>query len=163
MAEESHSSGIPVASSTERQLVITRSINAPRELVFQAWTHPEHLVHWWGPRGFTTPVCEMDVRPGGTFRITLRSPEGENYRIKGVYHEIVAPERLVYTNGWDEAGRPGQESLVTVTFADEDGRTKLAILTEFASAADFETFKGMGVIEGWTESLERLAGHLAKA
>ncbi len=163
MPAESRSTRPALASPGERQLVITRTIDAPRELVFQAWTEPQHLVHWWGPRGFTTPVCEMDVRPAGGFRITLRSPEGEEYRIKGVYHEIVAPERLVYTNGWDEAGRPGGESLVTVTFADYDGRTKLTILTEFASVADFETFKRMGVVEGWGESLDRLEGHLAKA
>ncbi len=163
MPAESRSPGTAVGSPADRQLVITRIIDAPRELVFQAWTEPAHLVRWWGPHGFTTPVCEMDVRLGGTFRITMRSPEGEEYRIKGVYHEILAPERLVYTNGWDEAGRPGGESLVTLTFSDHAGRTRLTILTEFASVADLETFKGMGVAEGWGESLGRLERHLAKA
>ena len=81
----------------KNEIVFTRIINAPRTLVFKAWTDPKQMSEWWGPHTFTVPVCEMDVRPGGTYRIVMRSPEGVEYPLKGVYREIVEPERLVYT------------------------------------------------------------------
>src|SRR5712692_7136395 len=103
---------------TERELVITRVFDAPRSLVFKAWTEPDRAVRWWGPQGFTTISCEMDVRPGGAWRICMRSPNGSDEWQQGVYREIVEPERLVFTYAFEDAsGKPGHETLVTVTFA----------------------------------------------
>ena len=104
--------------STERELVITRVLDAPRRLVFKAWTEPERVVRWWGPQGFTMPSCKMDVRPGGAFRFCMRSPDGADHWLQGVYREIVEPERLVLTWAWEDAeGKPGHETQVTVSFA----------------------------------------------
>ena len=83
--------------SAERVLVIERLFDAPRSLVFKVWTHPEHLMRWWGPHGFTLPSCRIDLRPGGVWRFCMRSPEGNNYWQQGVYREIMEPERLVFT------------------------------------------------------------------
>ena len=82
----------------EHEVVISRLINAPRELVFDAWTDPKHFVHWWGPFPTTNPVCEMDLRPGGAFRWVMRAPDGVEYPLTGVHREIVRPERIVYTH-----------------------------------------------------------------
>jgi uncharacterized protein YndB with AHSA1/START domain len=148
------------ATVPEQELVIERVFDAPRRLVFRAWTAPEHLVRWWGPHGFTLPSCRMDFRPGGAFRCLMRSPEGTDHRLRGVYREIVEPERLVFTFAWeDEEGRLGHETLVTVTFADHGGRTKLILhqaVFESVTARDSHR-------EGWTETLERLAAYLAQA
>src|SRR5450759_5928951 len=89
----------------DHEFVITRIINAPRELVFKAWTDPKQMTQWWGPKGFTNPVCEMDVRPGGAHRIVMRGPDGTDYPIKGIYREIVKPERIIFINSFsDEKG-----------------------------------------------------------
>ena len=167
------------STQSSRELVITRIIDAQRELVFKAWTDLKHVVQWWGPHGFTNPVCEMDVRPGGTYRSVMRSPDGVEYPMKGVYREIVEPERLVYTAAvaehpaeWHDLlnknrqkgeGKPAQELLMTVNFEGHDGKTKLTIGNRFESVADRDAMLKMGMTEGWTESLERLEQHLAKA
>src|SRR5712691_5788344 len=107
------------AEGRERELTITRVFDAPRDLVFAAWTQPERAARWWGPQGFTTISCDMDVRPGGVWRRCMRSPDGTEHRKCGVYREIVEPERLVFTYAdEDSEGNPGHETLVTVTFAD---------------------------------------------
>src|SRR5258706_14413299 len=104
----SSSGGLP---SAERELVITRIFDAPRRLVFQAWNEPERVAQWWGPQGFTTISCQMDIRPGGAFRFGMRSPEGVDYWKRGVYREIVEPERVVFSFAWeDPAGQPGHET-----------------------------------------------------
>src|SRR6266536_1927486 len=101
----------------DRDLVITRVFDAPRRLVFKAWTDPERLAQWWGPRGFTTPFCEMDVRPGGAFRFGMRSAQGTDHWLRDEFRKIVEPERLVCTFASEyEKGKPGQETLLTVTF-----------------------------------------------
>jgi uncharacterized protein YndB with AHSA1/START domain len=110
------------ASDTE--LSITRLFDAPRSLVFRMWVDPKHVVRWWGPGRFTTLSCTMDVRPGGAWRVRSRSPEGVDHTEQGVYREIVEPERLVFTHAWeDAAGTRSPETLVTVTFIDEHGKT----------------------------------------
>ena len=86
------------AKSAERVLVIERVFDAPRGLVFKAWTEPRRLAQWWGPKGFTNPVCEIDARPGGTLRIVMRAPDGAEHPMKGVLREVIEPERLVFTN-----------------------------------------------------------------
>ena len=162
-----------VEECTDRDFVITRIINAPRDLVFKAWTEPRHMARWWGPHDFTNPVCEMDIRPGGAHRIVMRSPEGVEYPIKGVYREVVAPERLVMTldctehpKAWHDLVHPNRkkgednpagEMLSTATFEDLEGKTKLTVRIRFNSVAIRDTMLKTGMNEGWTESLERLA------
>jgi uncharacterized protein YndB with AHSA1/START domain len=155
----SRSSTATTAPATERELVVTRILDAPRDLVFRAWTRPEHVVRWWGPHGFTTHSCRQDLRPGGTFQLSMRSPEGAEHPRQGVFREIVEPERLVFTWAGQEAdGRPGPETVVTVTFADHaDGKTRLTLhQAVFDSVAGRESRRG-----GWTQILERLAACLA--
>ena len=146
------------ALSGERELVITRIFDAPRRLVFKMWTEPEHLARWWGPRGFTTISSRMDVRPGGGWARSMRAPDGSVIRKHGVYREIVAPERLVLTYiSEDLAGNPGPETVVTVTFADLDGKTRLTLhQAGFESVLTREAHHG-----GWTSCLERLAEYLS--
>src|SRR5947207_15661949 len=120
------------AAAPERELTVTRVFDAPREVVFGAWTDPAQAALWWGPQGFTTISCEMDVRPGGAYRACMRSPEGTRHCRRGTYREIVPPERLVFTFAWeDAAGDLGHETLVTVTFADAGrGKTRLTLHQE---------------------------------
>ena len=156
----------------EREMVITHIFDAPRELVFKAWTEPEHLVQWWGPKGFTTPHCKIELRPGGVFHYCMRSPEGRDYWGRGVYREIVAPEKLVYTDTFsDPEGNPVEpayydgmdpewpsESLVTVTFSEQGGKTKVTLHHGVSESLAKRT----GAKQGWTEMLERLADYLAR-
>jgi uncharacterized protein YndB with AHSA1/START domain len=135
------------------ELLITRVFDAPRALVFKAWTQPEHLMQWWGPKGYTTPTCEMDVRAGGALRLCMRSPDGNDFWVRGIFREVVAPERLVFT-ATDNADA-ATETVITATFADEGEKTRLTIHQTFRKA---EVAKGAK--EGWTSSLERLAEYL---
>lgn len=158
--------------STEGELVIERVFDAPRELVFKAWTEPEHFMRWWGPRGFTTPHCTIDLRVGGVMHFCMRSPEGQDIWCGGVCRELVVPSRLVYTDYFaDEQGNPVSpalyglspdfpaEAVVTVTFEEQDGKTKLTLRQSIPSS--LPEFEGAQV--GWNESLDRLAEYLASA
>ena len=142
----------------EREIVITRVLDAPRHLVFQAWTEPDRVARWLGPPGFAIAYCTMDVRPGGAFRFCLRSPSGVEYWRQGVYHEVVAPERLVYTFVWsDAAGKPHYETLVTVTFAKRGDKTELTLHQSiFKSVAARDEHQG-----DWSKELQRFAAYLA--
>jgi uncharacterized protein YndB with AHSA1/START domain len=144
----------------ERVLVIERILDAPRHLVFKAWTEPERMMRWWGPRGFTMTLCEMDLRVGGAYRFHMRLPEGSENRSHGVFREIVEPERLVLSWAWvDAEGKPGHETLLTLTFAEHDGKTKLTLhQAVFESVSARDAHHG-----GWTSSLDRLADYLATA
>jgi uncharacterized protein YndB with AHSA1/START domain len=144
-------------ADNERELTITRLFKAPRALVFKAWTTPEHLAHWSGPHGFTTPHHSMDLRPGGAYRACLRAPDGTEHWVQGVYREIVAPERLVFTHAWEDAhGNPGHQTLVTITFADHGGQTMMTF-----HQAEFESVESRdGHSGGWTGSFERLEAYL---
>ena len=139
-------------------LTLTRIFHAPRELVFRAWTDPKHLARWWGPEGFTLPFCEMDFRPGGTYRVCMRSPEGADYWVGGVYLEIIEPERLVFS--WsheEEGGTRGHETRVTVTLEGFEGKTKLTLTQAIFDSEAARTEHN----EGWTDSLDRLDAFLA--
>jgi uncharacterized protein YndB with AHSA1/START domain len=148
----------------EREVTLTRIFDAPRELVFRMWTDPRHVAQWWGPQGFTNPVCEMDVRPGGALRIVMRAPDGVDYPMRGIFREVAAPERLVFTNvAVDAADNPLLEGLTTVTFAAHGGKTKLTLRTRAVGlvAAAVQMLDGMEA--GWTQSIDRLAAHVAHA
>jgi uncharacterized protein YndB with AHSA1/START domain len=141
----------------ERNLVLTRIIDAPRELVFKAWTDPGQMARWWGPKGFTNPVCEVDAKPGGALRIVMRAPDGAEYPMKGVFQEVVEPERLVFTNiAVDNQGNHILEGLTTVTFAEHDGKTKLTLQTNAVAVVGYAAQYLEGMEAGWTQSLERL-------
>ncbi len=155
-----------VTSSTkpneDHELVLTCLFNAPRELVFKVWTDPKHVAQWWGPRGFTNPLCELDLRPGGAILIHMRSPDGIVYPMTGVFQEVVPPERLVFTSAaLDSDGNPMFEVLTTVTFAEEGGKTKqilrARVIKKTAQAAPYLA----GMEQGWTQSLERLAAYVS--
>jgi uncharacterized protein YndB with AHSA1/START domain len=148
------------ADIAERELVITRVFDAPRNLVFQAWADPERMARWAGPRGFTMTSWEIDARPGGGYRFCLRSPEGTDHRVRGVYRELVGGERLVYTWAWvDAEGKPGHETLITVTFEDRGEKTLLTLrqsLFESVNARDMHQ-------GGWNSAFDCLAEYLAAA
>ena len=146
-----------------QELVITRIFDAPRELVFRAWTEPQHLARWWGPKDFTNPVCELDLRPGGAILIHMRSPDGTLYPNKGVFQEIVEPERLVMSSTAieDAQGQPQLQVLQTVTFEEYNGKTKLTLKAVVTKAGPAATNALAGMEEGWNQSLDRLAESLS--
>jgi uncharacterized protein YndB with AHSA1/START domain len=146
-----------VTKSTPRELIISRVFDAPRALVFEAWTKPEHMVNWFGPNGFTLPVCEMDFRVGGKYRFCMRASDGNEHYPQGVYREIVRAERIVWTSSFEDV--PGSEIVTTVTFADHEGagKTKLTVHQTFS----FESDRTRGARQGWTETLEHLATYVA--
>jgi uncharacterized protein YndB with AHSA1/START domain len=147
----------------ERELTITRVFDAPRALVFKAWTDPKHLAQWWGPQGFTNPVCEIDVRPGGALRIHMRAPDGSIYPMKGVIREIVAPERLVFSNiAVDQSGNNVIEGLTTVLFAEEHGKTKMTLHTKAVAVAEIAIAYLQGMEIGWTQSVDKLAAFVGR-
>jgi uncharacterized protein YndB with AHSA1/START domain len=145
----------------ENQVVYTRVFAAPRDLVFEAWTRPEHVRRWWGQRRFTVTVCEIDLRAGGAYRFVHRGPDGNDYPFKGVYREIVPPERLVYTQIFDVPGPSDHELLVTATFDERDGRTLLTGRLLFDSVEDRVAAMETGMAQGMAETLDRLEEHLA--
>jgi uncharacterized protein YndB with AHSA1/START domain len=148
-----------VTSDSTRELTIRRTFAAPRALVFSAWTEPQHLAQWSCPRGFAFTDNQGDLRVGGAFSATMRSPEGTYHRLRGVYREIVPPERLVFSHCWvDENGRPGPETLVTVTLKERNGRTEMTF-----HQGNFESIASRdGHEQGWTSCFERLAELLAR-
>ena len=153
-------SAASVNPTADRELVFTRVFEAPRELVFEAWTDPRHVEQWWGPNGFTTTISEMDVRPGGEWRLVMHGPDGVDYRNRMVFLEVVKPERLVYKHEPEKGSEPVNFE-VTVTFADEAGKTKLTMRMLFPSAtARDHVVKKYGAVEGAKQTLGRLAEHL---
>ncbi len=152
-------------SAMATPVVITRSFDAPREIVFEAFTDAKQLAKWWGPRGFTNPVCEADARPGGEIRIDMRAPDGKTYPMGGRFREIVPPERLVFTTTAfsDADGVPQFENLNTITFAESGGQTRLTLRVEIlhANPAAFAALSGMK--EGWNQSFDRLSEVVSEA
>jgi len=156
------SAAAPGKPLAEREITITRIFDAPRTTVFKAWTDPKILAQWWGPKGFTNPRCEIDVRVGGAIRIDMRAPDGAVYPMGGEFREIVAPERLVFSNNaLDAAGNPIIEGLTTVTFAEESGKTKLTLHTRGAAVAEIAVKYLQGMEFGWTMSIDKLEALLA--
>ncbi|OLF15297.1 SRPBCC family protein [Actinophytocola xanthii] len=145
-------------SETARELAITRVFDAPRELVFRCWTDPEQLVGWWGPTGVAAESVAVDVTGGGAWRIGMRnSADGAEYWCSGVYLEVVPPRRLVFSFAWD--GEDAEDTLVTVTFAELDGKTEMTF-----HQTGFRTDESRdGHIEGWQSAFDDLVRHLGGA
>jgi len=161
----------PASESSELDFVITRLFDAPRALVWKAWTEPQGLAAWWGPHGFHNH-CELDAREGGAYRIVMRSADGVEYPMKGIYQEIRAPERLVYTSdlsehpvAWHDLVSPARDrraplpsllSVTTVTFEERAGGTQVTVRMRFESAAVRDALVKTGMTDGWSQSLDRL-------
>jgi uncharacterized protein YndB with AHSA1/START domain len=142
-------------------MTIVRVFDAPRRLVWQAWTEPERLAQWFGPKGFTNPVCEVDARPGGMMRVTMESPDGSLYPMEAVYDEVVAPERLVWTTHVEHDGNVSFDIRQVTTFVDRDGKTEVTTQA-FVLRSTPEAAEALGGMEqGWSQSLDKLADALA--
>jgi uncharacterized protein YndB with AHSA1/START domain len=155
---------LSAAKHSEWDLVMTRVFDAPRDLVFKVWTETQHVAQWWGPKGYTNPVCEMDARVGGAIRIHMRAPDGVVYPMTGVFQEVVAPERLVIViSALDDKGNSMFDILNTVTFADQRGKTALTLQVRVIKTTAVAPRYLQGMEMGWTQSLDRLGEHLATA
>lgn len=150
------------STTVDREIVLSRLLDAPRELVFAAWTDLKQVVQWWGPRGFTTTSHEMSVKPGGVWRFVMHGPDGRDYKNKIIFTEVVKPERLVYRH----AGEDEHEDVrfhVTVTFQAQGRKTLLTMRSLFTTAQERdEVVTKYGAIEGGKQTLERLAAHVEK-
>jgi uncharacterized protein YndB with AHSA1/START domain len=148
------------ANTADREIVIERTVNAPRELVWQAWTEADQIAQWWGPNGFTTTIHAMNVRVGGVWRFIMHGPDGTDYPNRIVYREIVKPERLVYDHD-DGNDPPSHGFRSTVTFVAQGRKTKVTLRAVFASAGAREASVKFGAIEGGAQTLARLDQHVA--
>ena len=147
--------------SADRELVLTRLINAPRAKVYRAWTDPELLKQWFAPKPYTTPIVEIDVRPGGSAYFVMRGPDGKDLPNHGVYLEVVPNEKLVSTDAYVKAWEPSEKPFMTLilTFEDEGGKTRYTARVRHWTVADREAHEKMGFHEGWglcTDQLEAL-------
>lgn len=162
----------PAVAQSEREIVIKRTFDAPRELVWRAWTDPEHLMRWWGPKGFTSPFCKVDLRVGGTYLFCMRSPEGKDFWSTGIYREVTPPERLVWSDSFaDEHGNRVPASYyemgddwpaefpVTVTLEADEGKTRLTLRQGGVPAGQMTEL----CEAGWNESLDKFAEALSKS
>ncbi|MDJ1159857.1 SRPBCC family protein [Chelatococcus sp. SYSU_G07232] len=151
-------------AGSDRELVLTRLIDAPREKLFRAWTDPELLKQWFAPLPYTTPVAELDVRPGGANLIVMRDPDGNDLPNRGIYLEVIENERLVITDAYTEAWVPSQKPFMTVilTFEDEGGRTRYTARVRHWTVADREAHEQMNFHEGWGQCTDQLAALVAR-
>ena len=149
---------LTVSTPSDREIVMTRVFDAPRDLVFEAHTSCEHTTKWWGPRGYEIVGCEIDFRPGGKWRMVHRAPDGEEYGFHGEYREIVAPESITWT--FEFEGAPGQVSVETLTLEEHDGKTTLTTRSVFDSVEARDGMLQSGMESGATETMERLDEYL---
>jgi uncharacterized protein YndB with AHSA1/START domain len=155
----SGSNKLTVTTRSDREIVMTRVLDAPRDLVFEAHSSCEHLSHWWGPRKYEFASCEVDFRPGGAWRIVHRGPEGEGDQgFHGEFREIVRPERIVWTFEWE--GMPGHVSTDTLTFEERDGKTTITATSLFDSVEDRDGMLQSGMEAGAAETYDRLDEYL---
>jgi uncharacterized protein YndB with AHSA1/START domain len=148
------------AEPGKQEVIVSRSFDAPRELVFKAFTDPKLIVQWWGPRYLTTTIDRMEVKEGGRWRFVQRDPSGEVSAFHGVYHAVIAPERLVQT--FEYEGMPGHVLLETITFEEQNGKTRVTSQSVYQSVEDRDGMVASGMEQGESESAERLAELLAK-
>jgi len=152
---EANSATLTITLPSNREIVMTRTFDAPRDLVFEAHSSCEHLEKWWGPGKYTLAVCELDFRPGGAYRFVHRGPDGEEHGFRGEYREIVPPERIVWT--FEYEGMPGHVSVDTLTLEDLGGKTKLTAHSLFDSVEDRDGMLQSGMEAGAAETWDRLA------
>lgn len=149
------------SSTTDREIVIERIFDAPRELVWEAMTNPDHVVNWWGPNGFSTTIEKMDFRVGGVWKHVMHGPDGKDYPNSSMFREIVKPERIVYAHGGKRKDGPGVHFLATWTFESLGKQTRLTLHQLFDSPEDRDiVIREYGAIEGGKQTLARLAGYL---
>lgn len=150
--------------SADRELVLTRLINAPREKVYRAWTEPELLKQWFAPKPYTTPIVEIDVRPGGSAYFVMRGPDGKDLPNRGVYLEVVRNEKLVSTDAYVKAWEPSEKPFMTLilSFEDEGGKTRYTARVRHWTVADREAHEKMGFHEGWGLCTDQLEALVAK-
>jgi uncharacterized protein YndB with AHSA1/START domain len=145
-----------MSKTPDKELILTRVLNAPRRLVWEAWTTQAALRQWWGPKHFTLPVCELDFRVGGAYRWVMRGPDGNDYPMQGTFLEIVTHERIVFRAILDDE-EPDHEIMTTVTFATQKEQTLLTMRQTYYKVAEMKT---NGAPVGWNQSLDRLAEYL---
>jgi len=149
---------LKVTTPTEREIVMTRVFDAPRRLVFEAWTDPKYLPHWiLGPEGWTMPVCEIDLRPGGEWHFVWRRSDDTEIEMRGVYREVAPPERLVSTESW---GGNWPETLNTLLLSEEDGQTTITQTVLYPSTEARDAALKTGMKEGVSQSFDRLDEYL---
>ncbi len=149
-------------STADREIVFTRVFDAPRRMVWEAWTDPKQLVLWWGPKGFTTTIEQMDVRADGVWKQVMHGPDGTDYPNKSVFTEVVPLELLGYRLSGGKRGGPAVQFGMTATFEDDGDKTRITMRMVFASVeARDENVREYGSIEGGKQTLERLAEHLS--
>lgn len=146
-----------VATPSDREIVITRAFDAPRTVVFDAWTKPEHVTHWWDPTGAPLAICEIDLRPTGAFRFVHGGSDGAKHPFAGIYREVSAPARLVFTT---RSSPSGGESVGTLVFTEHGGKTTLTMTIECQSIADRDAMLKMGVAAGTVRTLDNLDEYL---
>ena len=155
---KSGSHELKVTTPSDREIVMTRVFDAPRDLVFEAHSSCEHMSNWWGPRKYEVTSCEIDFRPGGTWRMVHRGPDGEDYGFHGEYREIVPPERIVWT--FEFEGMPGHVSVETLSLEEQDGKTTLTSTSVFDTVEDRDGMIESGMESGAAESMDRLDEYL---
>jgi len=150
--------------SSDRELALTRIIDAPREKVYRAWTEPKLLKQWFAPLPWTTSLVELDVRPGGSSLIVMRSPEGQDFPNRGVYLEVVENERLVFTDAYTQAWEPSEKPFITVilTLGDDGPKTRYTARVRHWTVADREAHEKMGFHQGWGQCTDQLAALVAR-
>lgn len=148
----------------EQEFIVERQFAAPRALVFQVFTQPEHLKRWWAPQPYTVPTCTIDLQPGGIWHYAMRSPEGQEHWARSVYREITPPEKLVYTSTFaDEYANPIEgipEHLTTILFAEEGGKTRVTAHVQFERAADLNIALDMGMLQGMNMTWDYLVEYV---
>lgn len=154
----SDSNALTVTTPSDREILMTRVFDAPRDLVFEAHTSCEHMSNWWGPRRYQVASCEFDFRPGGAWRIVHRGPEGEEHGFHGEFRELVRPERIVWT--FEYEGMPGHVSVQTLTLEEHGGKTTLTSTSVFDTAEDRDGMLESGMESGAAESMDRLDEYL---
>jgi Uncharacterized conserved protein len=151
-----------MSSTKDREIEITRVFNAPRSLVFTVWTDPKHIIHWWGPNGFTNTIYEMDVRPGGVWRFMMHGPDGVDYPNKIVFKKVVKPEYLEYSHGSDDEDHPGNFE-VTVHFREKGKQTEITMRMVFRSKDERDiVIEKYGALEGNTQTMNKLEEYLKR-
>jgi uncharacterized protein YndB with AHSA1/START domain len=149
---------LKVTTPSDREIVMTRVFDAPRDLVFEAHSSAEHMKQWWGPRKYEIASAELDFRPGGKWRVVHRGPDGEEYGFHGEFREIVRPERIVWT--FEFEGMPGHVSVETLTLEEHNGKTTLTTTSVYDSVEDRDGMLQSGMEEGAVETWDRLEEHL---